>query len=69
MNKIKTSSLKIKAFFGIAILSISTSIFAHPGHDHNAADAGLVHLLWLAPAIIAMGVISYRKIKTKSDKK
>ena len=59
---------KCKVLVTTAILLISTPIFAHSGHDHNAADAGLVHLLWLAPVIAAIAVISYRKIKAKANK-
>jgi len=70
MNKLKSKArmLKTKVFSAVPMLLISSPILAHSGHDHNAANAGLVHLLWLAPAIAAVAVISYRKIKTKSDK-
>jgi hydrogenase/urease accessory protein HupE len=59
---------KRKVLVTTAILLMSSPVFAHSGHDHTAANAGLVHMLWLAPAIVAMAVISYRKIKAKSTK-
>ena len=59
---------KIKAFACITAVSLSPSLWAHSGHDHNGADAGLIHLLWLSPAILAIGVHCYRKFKENSMK-
>lgn len=48
----------------------SQTVFAHPGHDHNAASADLIHLFWIAPAVIAAGFIAYKLInKNKQAKK
>lgn len=68
-KSLKTKLLNTKLMFGMLALLISAPAFSHSGHDHSAANAGLIHLLWLAPVILAMVVISYRKIKTKSDNK
>ncbi len=35
---------------------MSTAVIAHPGHDHNAESANLLHLLWVMPIVLA-GVI------------
>jgi hypothetical protein len=40
---------------------------AHTEHDHSAADAGLIHLLWLAPVIITAGIVVYRELTSKQD--
>lgn len=34
-------------------LFISTSVFAHSGHDHTSAMSGLIHLIWIAPLTVA----------------
>lgn len=45
---------------------ISAPIFAHAGHDHNSTMANLVHLLWIAPAIVAVAML-YSKLLKKDD--
>jgi hypothetical protein len=60
---------KSTIFISAVSLLISAPVLAHSGHDHNAANSGLIHLLWLAPAIVAVGIMSYRKIIAKSDNK
>ncbi|MBU2893271.1 hypothetical protein KO495_08010 [Colwellia sp. D2M02] len=58
-----------KLFISVLIFLSSATVLAHSGHDHNAANSTLIHLLWLAPVIVVMAAMSYRKIKaTKSDK-
>jgi len=53
---------------GIALATHAAN--AHPGHDHNAATADLVHLFWIAPAVIAVGLIAYKLLnKNKQAKK
>jgi len=53
---------------GIALVTHTAN--AHPGHDHNAASADLVHLFWIAPAVIAVGLIAYKLLnKNKQAKK
>jgi len=55
----------------VAGLLISTQSFAHAGHDHSDPMSSLVHLFWLAPLIIAAGLlISYlkRRFSEKSQK-
>jgi len=48
-------------FTGLSLL-LSNPSFAHPGHDHNAAGAGLVHLLWLVPFIVVAVVVVFKEI-------
>lgn len=38
---------------------LTTSAWAHPGHDHQSVFATLVHLLWVLPVIVAIGVAFY----------
>jgi len=52
---------------GTFAIVVSAPLFAHSGHDHSAADAGLIHLLWLAPIIIAAGIAVYRELIAKKD--
>lgn len=33
---------------------LSTLAMAHPGHDHSAATAPLLHALWIAPVAVAI---------------
>ena len=43
--------VKFTVFF-ISLLMTSHA-FAHVGHDHSSAMSGLIHLLWLAPLVVA----------------
>lgn len=45
----------------------SFSTLAHSGHDHHSQFSQLIHLLWLAPAMIAVGLL-YSYILKKSYK-
>ena len=53
---------KTVIIFSSLALLLSNPLFAHPGHDHTAADSGLVHLLWLVPVIIAAVVVVFKEI-------
>ena len=53
---------KLTVMFTLALSLLSSPIFAHPGHDHSAAGAGLVHLLWLVPIIVAAVVVVFKEI-------
>lgn len=44
----------MKALFATCTLLISSSVFAHPGHDHSAMSSGIVHLA-LGLAVIGAG--------------
>ena len=46
------------------------SLMAHTGHDHQSQWAFLIHLLWLAPVILAgyMAVNFLKNKKIESDK-
>ncbi len=48
--------------FALLALLLSKPLFAHPGHDHSAPGAGLIHLLWLVPFIIAAVVVVFKEI-------
>lgn len=48
--------------FALTTLLLSNPLFAHPGHDHSDPGAGLVHLLWLVPVIIAAVVVVFKEI-------
>ena len=50
----------------VVLTLLSTFSMAHEGHDHSAPEAGLIHLLWILPFVIAAG-ISYSLFKTKQD--
>jgi hypothetical protein len=57
----------IPALLGFATLATQT-VYAHPGHDHSAASSNLIHLFWIAPAIIAVGFIAYKLINKQMKK-
>jgi len=44
----------------ILLFTISFSALAHDGHDHGSIYASLIHLLWLAPALIALSFLYSR---------
>lgn len=55
--------MKITAFISVILaMLVSKPLLAHPGHDHNAMDVGLVHLLWLVPVIVGAVVIVFKEI-------
>ena len=51
----------------LALAACSTAALAHPGHDHSAPSAWLVHLAFLTPVLIApvllAAAIGYNKVK------
>jgi hypothetical protein len=53
---------RLTLIFTLQLLLLSTPLYAHPGHDHNAAGAGLIHLLWLVPFIVAAVVVVFNEI-------
>lgn len=54
-------------------LLMSAPSFSHAGHDHTSMQANLIHLFWLAPALIALVLLYSRLLKInyqiKSTKK
>ncbi|QBG35891.1 hypothetical protein [Litorilituus sediminis] len=58
MNKLSL----LVTFLLTLVAVVSLPVAAHSGHDHSAADAGLIHLLWLAPIIIAAGVLAFKEL-------
>jgi hypothetical protein len=47
-----------RLFILLTSLAISMQSFAHEGHDHSDPMSSLIHLLWLAPLIIAAGLLA-----------
>ena len=47
------------------IFLLSSPAYAHAGHDHTSIQASFIHLLWLAPALIALAVL-YSKLLKKN---
>ncbi|MCK8043710.1 hypothetical protein MSG37_02340 [Shewanella sp. 1CM18E] len=45
----------------------STAAMAHPGHDHSAESANLIHILWAAPIVI-VAVMVVKLLKAKQAK-
>lgn len=60
----------MKALFATCTLLISSSVFAHPGHDHSAMSSGIVHLaLGLAVlAVIGAGARYFYNQQSQSKK-
>ncbi|MEI6859625.1 MAG: hypothetical protein V5788_07590 [Shewanella sp.] len=54
---------KSAIFTFIPALLITPTALAHPGHDHLHWSSLLVHLLWVLPAVAALGltIIMYRQ--------
>ena len=40
-------------FASVALSLFSAQALAHAGHDHGASHAWLVHLIWIAPTLVA----------------
>ncbi|MCU4677639.1 hypothetical protein N7931_18650 [Catenovulum sp. 2E275] len=60
----KFKILKIYLYCLAALPSLS---LAHPGHDHQSPWAGLIHLAWIAPLIIALAVIVFKMKKSSKQ--
>ncbi|WP_044556044.1 hypothetical protein [Shewanella piezotolerans] len=45
------------------LVIFSTSVLAHPGHDHSAESSNLIHLLWAAPVAVA-AILAYKILRT-----
>ncbi|WP_163133074.1 hypothetical protein [Agarivorans sp. Alg241-V36] len=59
--------LAVKTWVMLA-LAAPYSVFAHPGHDHQSSWSMLIHLLWLAPIVVAGGLLFATHNKTTSKK-
>ena len=66
VHTIITAVRKLKVMTLTGGVLVSAPIYVHSGHDHQTADAGLIHLLWLIPIIVSIAVIIYQKIKSQS---
>ena len=53
----------------ISTLLIAPTALAHPGHDHAQWSSSMVHLLWILPAVAALGlaITIYRRKKTATQ--
>ena len=49
----------------LLLLLVSLPNVAHDGHDHSLPMAGLIHLLWIAPMLIAAIFLSKKLMKTQ----
>jgi len=50
----------------------SPMVLAHSGHDHSDPLSGLIHLLWIAPVVLAAGYAAFvirRANRIKSTEK
>ncbi|WDE01951.1 hypothetical protein SG35_019910 [Thalassomonas actiniarum] len=52
--------MKVNSLFCTITLLVSFTVRAHGGHDHQAPEATLIHLLWILPGIIALAVVAGR---------
>ncbi|BAJ02689.1 hypothetical protein [Shewanella violacea] len=57
----------------VSSLLIAPAALAHAGHDHAHWSSSMIHLLWILPAVAALGlaITMYRRKKsaTQSDSK
>lgn len=51
--------MKVINFVIACFALLSSSAFAHEGHDHSSPMAFFEHLLWMAPMVIAVGLAFY----------
>ncbi|AQS36780.1 hypothetical protein Sps_01615 [Shewanella psychrophila] len=53
----------------VSTLLIAPAALAHPGHDHAHWSSSMVHLLWILPAVAALGlaISMYRRKKTATQ--
>lgn len=61
-----------KVLTALTLTLASPMVLAHSGHDHSDPLAGLIHLLWIAPVVLAAGYGAFvirRANRTKSTKK
>lgn len=55
----------------VASIMMTTQAIAHPGHDHHANSAMLIHVMFYGSIIAALGVcawVGYRYVTKQSDK-
>ncbi|QUM83037.1 MULTISPECIES: hypothetical protein [unclassified Moritella] len=44
-----------KILTALTLTLASPMVLAHAGHDHSDPLSGLIHLLWIAPVVLAAG--------------
>lgn len=49
-----------KLLLAVSACTFSQIAWSHPGHNHADANASMIHLLWLAPIVLAAGIAYYR---------
>jgi hypothetical protein len=47
----------------VIVYLVSTASFAHGGHDHANPMSSLIHLFWLAPLLLAVGMLTTIYVK------
>lgn len=52
-----------------ATAALSTTVLAHPGHDHSALSAGLIHALFYGAIAAVTGLAVYLAVKHIRAKK
>ncbi|PKG82729.1 hypothetical protein CXF85_12415 [Colwellia sp. 75C3] len=58
---------KTAYIFSLLASLLSNPLFAHPGHGHSTGGAGLAHLLWLVPVIVAAVVVVFKEITASKN--
>lgn len=62
--------MKFLKFIMACVALLSTDLYAHSGHDHgNPIMAFFEHLVWMAPAVIAVALAFYWIENRKQDNK
>lgn len=61
--------MKINTLLIIVLMSISTSVFSHPGHDHSSIASSAFHgwLFIAACSLVAMGLFFIKSSQKKSS--
>ncbi len=52
-----------KAMLAVATATASTSVLAHPGHDHGANTAMLSHVLFYGSIVAGLALIAFAAVK------
>jgi len=56
-------------FVFIFSLFLSTSVMAHPGHDHSSVTSGTIHIVFAVIVLLSIGVGFYGLYNFLSGKK
>jgi len=61
-----------KVLTALTLTLASPMVLAHSGHDHSDPLSSFIHLLWIAPVVLAAGYAAFcirRANRIKSTKK